>query len=235
MVIELQPRGESSCLLCCSAGWVVPALAGAQWQADRECRAFAGAIAGGADRASVQLNQMFADRQSESQSRVLPRDGRVGLAEAVEDKRQKGLIDAHAVVADADFGMLLDVLDLDLDSAALRRELHGVGQQIPDYLAQPVWIAIGKARRGGRDFHDRNALRVCRRLHRQDRGVHDFLQVGRPYLEARRAGDDPAHVEKVIDDARLSPRVALDDLQPADDFRRERVGMEYLCPADDRT
>ena len=93
----------------------------------------------------------------------------VGLAEAVEDVRQEFGLDAHAGVDDADLDVRVDPLQQHLHLAALGRELHGVGEQVPDDLLEPCGVAGDGARERVEHLLDADALGVGRR-HARRRG-----------------------------------------------------------------
>jgi hypothetical protein len=97
-------------------------------QQDREGRPLAGAFAGDAHRAAVQLDELLDDGQSEPEAAVAAGRAGVGLAEAVEHERQEIGTDALAGVADLDLEARVDAADADLDVAAGRREFHRVAE-----------------------------------------------------------------------------------------------------------
>ena len=76
---------------------------------------------------------------------MLPRHAAVGLAEALEDMRQEFGGQPDARVADRDFDARVDPLEAQLNLPVLRRELHRVGEQVPDDLPQPIGIAGDRA------------------------------------------------------------------------------------------
>ncbi len=64
------------------------------------------------------------------------------MRETLEDVRQEFRRDAFARVADADLDVRVDARQHELHAPALRRELHGVGDEIPDDLLQPIRVAV---------------------------------------------------------------------------------------------
>ena len=114
-------------------------------QAHDERRALALAGALGPHRAAVQLDQLLDDRQAQPQPAVAAGRRGVGLAEPLEDVRQELGPDAHAGVDDGDLDVRVDPLQEHLDAAPLGRELHGVGQQVPDDLLEPGRVARDRA------------------------------------------------------------------------------------------
>ena len=61
-----------------------------------------------ANRAAMQLDKLLNDRQPQAQAAVLSPNRRVGLAETVEDIRQKVIGNARAVIAHDDLDMRSD-------------------------------------------------------------------------------------------------------------------------------
>ena len=101
-----------------------------------------------------------------------------------------------------------------LDASPVGRELDRVGEQVPHHLLQALPVAHDR----GRPFHDGDELdllRLRRRPHRLDGGVDHPRHLDPADVQLHLAGDDPRHVEHVLDEAGLGLHVALDDLQPA--------------------
>lgn len=88
----------------------------------------------------MKLNQVAHDRQAQAQAAVLARDRRILLAETVEHVRQEPGLDADAAVGDLDHGVLARAREPHPDRAARRRELDGVGQQVPHTLLQAARV-----------------------------------------------------------------------------------------------
>ena len=111
-------------------------------------RALAFARAPDPDGAAVQLDEALHDRQPEAEAAVLARRRRVALPEPLEQVRNELRLDADAGVGHADLDVGVHALEQDLDLAVLRRELDGVGQQVPDDLLKPARIAGDRPGRG---------------------------------------------------------------------------------------
>src|SRR6188508_2287152 len=118
----------------------------ADGEPDGERRSAAFALALGAHPSTVQLDQMAHDRKAQPEAAMGSRRRAVALTKALEDVRQKILTDTFAIVTDAQLGLHPFALQVDLDLAALGRELDRVGEQVPDNLLQ----ARGISRRVGR-------------------------------------------------------------------------------------
>src|SRR5215510_2007735 len=96
--------------------------------------AFAPAL--GLDRSAMQLDQVFDESKAEAEAAVPSGARRVGLSEAVKDVRQEISADAFARVGHGDANVRIHALQARFDAASLRRELDGVGEQVPDHLLQ---------------------------------------------------------------------------------------------------
>ena len=60
----------------------------------------------------------------------------VGLAETVENLRQKFFFDSDSRVSHAQFDKIIVALDFQSNSAVVRRKFDGIRKQIPDDLLQ---------------------------------------------------------------------------------------------------
>src|ERR1044071_239561 len=98
-------------------------------------------IAGGGDGASMQFGEVLGNGEPEPEAAVVTRERRVRLAEAFKYVWQEVGRDTSTRVADGDFDVRVDACQAQLHLAALRRELNGVRQEIPDELLQAVGIA----------------------------------------------------------------------------------------------
>ncbi len=96
-----------------------------------------------------------------------------------------------------------------IDTAARRRELDGVREQVPDDLPQPVRIAGEGAHRCIDVAFDDDPLAVGRRHDGPDGVFDDLLDVHGLHLEARLPRDDARHVEDVFDDLRERAGIPL--------------------------
>jgi len=92
------------------------------------------ALALGCNHAAVQLDQLFNQRQPQSQPAVPPRARHIVLAEAVEDREQERRLDAFAVVRNAEDNLLAHAFQPQFDAPARGRELDCVLQQVPGHL-----------------------------------------------------------------------------------------------------
>ena len=93
---------------------------------------------------------------------------------------------------------------------AARRELDGVGQQVPHHLLQPPRIAAHHRLMRRERPLDADLARLAGRMHRLDRRLDDGRQIHLVDVEAQFARDDPRDVEQIVDELCLHPGVALD-------------------------
>ena len=186
-------------------------------------------------RSAVQLDEVTHDRQSEPEPAVLPADRAVGLAEPLEDERQKVGGDARAVVGDRQAQAVAGLRQHDVDPAAIRRELDRIDDEIADDLLQPLRVAAHEVA-GRIDARvQRDGPRAGRRAERLDGGGDDPAEVHRRQLETEAPRHDAGHVEDVFDELRLELCVALDDLERAAVVLAvERAVPQHARPADDR-
>src|ERR1051325_5086066 len=90
----------------------------------------------------MQLNEVPRDRQTQSQSALLPRNRSFRLTKTIEHVRQELRRDAVAGIADCQSSRRLDAVEIDAHTAAPLRKLDRVGEQIPDDLPQTIWVAF---------------------------------------------------------------------------------------------
>jgi Putative transposase len=88
----------------------------------------------------MHLHEFSHNRQAEPQTSMGWRHRAIGLAKSFEDDRQHFGANADADVSDANHDLRPHALDPNVHPAMPRRELHGVRQEIPEHLLQPLWI-----------------------------------------------------------------------------------------------
>jgi hypothetical protein len=93
------------------------------------------------NRAAVHLDHVTDDSQTEAQSAVLACRRTVSLPESIEDIRDELRLNAHAGIRDGNFDVAFGPAQPGFDAPSLARELHCVGQQVPDHLLHPIGIA----------------------------------------------------------------------------------------------
>ena len=122
------------------------------------------------------------------------------------------------VSATADLDVRADGLDAHPNPAVLRRELHGVGQQVPEHLLKALGIAHDGGPRRVLDELEENALGVGRGRHRPDRRLDDGADLHGLEIELELARDDPRHVEQLVDDLVLRAGVPDDRVDGGPDL-----------------
>ena len=143
---------------------------------------------------------------------------RVRLSKTVEDVRKETLVDADAGVRDDQLVHVCAPVHGEGHGPAGRRELHGVREQVPDHLLQPVRIAGGRRRR--RESRARSSPRALRRpAGSSRRRARDRDEINRPHVQPQLARGDSRDLEEVLDQPRLREGVALDLLEGAFDWR----------------
>jgi hypothetical protein len=81
------------------------------------------------------------DRKPQTEAAGLPGCPDLGLPKPLENIRQEVRADTHTGIADDDLDVRIHSFQPHLDATALRRELHRIGQQVPDDLLQAIGIA----------------------------------------------------------------------------------------------
>ncbi len=186
------------------------------------------------DGPAVQLHELLADREAEAEPAVLPREPAVGLQKRLEHVRQEMGRDPDAGVAHrhADDAVALD--QRHHHPSALRGELHGVRQQVPEDLLQPSAVAPDHALDRSLDL-ERDPFGLGRRPHALERLFERSRDEQRPDFQPHFSGRDPRDVEQVLHQLVLDDGVALDDLDgPRPLFERQRVGPQHPRVAEDR-
>src|SRR4029453_16362492 len=118
---------------------------------DDKCRALALSAAVGGHAAAVGLDDLLDDRQAQTKAVLMSRDRTVRLAEALEYRRQEFAGNTAPRIDHGDFYHFVTLLEPHMDRAALRRELDGVRQQIPDNLLETGAVRVDR-RDGRQDF-----------------------------------------------------------------------------------
>src|SRR5262245_1529257 len=116
------------------------------WQAHGERRAFAFAFAFERHCAAVKLHDLPHDREAEAEASDLGSRFQSDLLKWLEHPVLKGGWNADSGILHRDGRAHLIALDDHGDPSALRRELHGVGKQIPEHLLETCSIALYQQR-----------------------------------------------------------------------------------------
>ena len=90
--------------------------------------------------AAVRFHKMPDYGKTQAQSAMQTCSRRIRLAEPFEHVRKKFGFNPDARVHDADFRMALNLRQLHQNAAAVRRELHGIRNQVPHDLLKTIRI-----------------------------------------------------------------------------------------------
>ncbi len=104
--------------------------------------------------------------------------------------RQKVCGNARAGVFHAQHGVGSLRSQRDVDTPTFVRELHGVGEQVPHNLLQPIRIAGNRSDARVDIERNRETARFRCRFHRIHSSVNDGGQLHTPHIQAQVAGDD---------------------------------------------
>jgi hypothetical protein len=104
------------------------------WQLDSERGALTLARTLRCHLTAMQLDEMAHKSQPEAEPGMRAGARAVGLMETLEEMGQLLLADSLSGVTDDDLNVRIDPLQKNLNSTALRRELHRVDQEVPNHL-----------------------------------------------------------------------------------------------------
>ena len=110
--------------------------------------------------------------------------------------------------------MRVDAFQDDVHLAAFRCELDGIAYQVPHDLLQSRRIAEDRARVRINDLSEHDTFSLSRWTHRVNGRVDDAGQIGLLHVQSHFTGDDPAHIEQILDQLRLSAGIALNGIEP---------------------
>src|SRR5918993_1086289 len=115
-----------------------------------------------------------------------------------------------------------------------RRELQGVGEQVPDDLLQPTGVAQDRLDRFDPGF-ELDFLGNGGRYEAIYAGSNQRTQVHRVRVELQLARDDFGDLEQIRDHLKLLPGIAFNGFQrPVYRVAFQRALPEHLRPAEDR-
>jgi len=168
-------------------------------QLQHESRSRITAVALGAHRTAVELDEVPNDRQTRGRDRS--RRGCSSRQPGGSDRRRRGecRVDADARVADRELDVAVRDLSADIHAPLRRRELDRVGEQIPHHLLEPCRIAHHRARCRIDDDLDVDVLGARSGKDRLDGGIDDPAQIHRRHIQSHLAADHPGHIQEVVD------------------------------------
>ena len=107
---------------------------------------------------------------------------------------------------------------MNLNSSALRRELHGVHQEVPDDLLEAARVSRDGRRSRVEHVLQSNGLGLGRGPDRIKGSLDDGPEIDRTNVETHLARDNPRDIEEVVDELHLHLRSPFDRLGGAPDL-----------------
>jgi hypothetical protein len=126
------------------------------------------------------------------------------------------------------------LFEFDADAPGRLRKLDGVPREVPhDLLKTP---GIAQHDRGAVERHfNVDVLRTRLGSNRIDGGLDDLRETNRFAGDMQAVGDNPRHVEQIVDQLPLRAGAPFDDLDcVAHSIRRHPIGSKHLRPSEDR-
>jgi len=158
----------------------------------------------------VRHHDLVHDGKAQAQAVVLARDATIRLAERLEHRWQEVARNTDAGIGHDDFRPCAAARDAKVDAPAFRRELDGVGEQVPHHLLHPRTVGMQAVERRIDVHIDLNPLDGRRRLHGSDRRGGDLTRIDGRAFQLEVTGHDARHVEQRLDELRLPCRVVED-------------------------
>src|SRR5208283_2000692 len=151
--------------------------------------------------AAVHFGEPLDEDQPQAGSLVMPGESRIELEERLEKSRLIGGADSDTGVPDSETDLTLDSVahHIEPDLAALRRELHGVGEQVDQNLLETTLIRDEFADGTIHRERDGNLFLQGRLLDQAMRGLAHLLYIDRSELELDLAALDLGDVEDIVD------------------------------------
>ena len=158
----------------------------------------------------MKLNDVPNNCQPKSQAALSVRRRLVGLAKAIKSIGEELRIHTYAGIRHLYLDMALGSSELEGDSPPLGRKLHGVREQVPHDLLEPVRVATDIPVHRIQINIQPDAFGGCGQLDIVLGSLDDAVQVNRSHIEIQFAGDDARDIEKILDELGLQPRISLD-------------------------
>src|SRR5688572_6306375 len=149
-------------------------------------------------------------REPQAEARMVPIAPVLALPEALKDVREHGPIDAGACIRHRNDEIVRVEAKAGGDDPSAGRELHGIGEQVPEHLLDAVGINDHDGAAGENIALQPNALRLGAGPNDVERGVDDRDDVVAAAVETGLAGRDPRDVEHVRHELRKHFAVSLD-------------------------
>src|SRR6185369_6048987 len=202
----------------------------ARRQKDAKDAAAAARILDG-DLAAVRLDQLLDDRQANARAARAGVHRRAPLLEAAEQALLQIVVDADAGVAHGDGDAAGIFRELDVDRAARRRELDGVGDEVGDDALELLLVDVAHAA-GRAPKRDAEPLLLGDGAPGGDDDVEEPRQIDGGDLQAQLALAPRGEDEQIVDEAEQLARRHLDAVELLQRARVERAAETHLDVAD---
>ncbi len=177
---------------------------------------------------------MLDEREPDSEPGMAARRAGVGLPKSLEEMGHLVRRDALAGVAHHDLDVRVHAPKAQLNSAALRRELHRIDEEIPHHLLDAAGIAHDRGGPRIKGGVEPNALRGRRRPDRVERGLQWGEDIHGPDVQPHVPGDHTRDIKQVLDQLHLDRRIAEDRLGRVPHRRRVKAtALQHPSPSID--
>jgi hypothetical protein len=156
---------------------------GVNGQANDKCGSAFFAVAAGFHRPTVVFYDMFDDKKAQPQPTEFSPSTAIGLSETVEAVREQARLNTLPIIADRDARLRLFAIQHELHASTRGREFHCIGQQIPDDLLNPDFVAIRRADARINSSRHLDLLGICSGSHDLNRGLDNCSKLARIDLE----------------------------------------------------
>src|SRR5581483_5124454 len=148
---------------------------------------------------AMELDDHPHERETDAESRPLPRERTVSLHEHLEDARQERRRNADPAVAHAKDDRIAAPREAEPDETTRRAELDRVVEEMDDDLDETSEIALHAKPFRAETQPDLQALGVDQRLHHLERLLHDRRHLDRLAPDPEVPASEPGDVEHVLD------------------------------------
>ena len=148
--------------------------------------------------------------------------GVIRLPKAIEYQSQGCRFDALSRIGYADVDVRIYPLHADLNFPAVRGELDGIADQVPDHLLKPPWITDHTANARIDQLLKQDEFCLRRRPHAFDPRLDHFGQIDELNVETHSSAFYPGNVEQVVDQLSLSSGRPFDGGQSSTSIFAER-------------
>src|SRR5262249_32654867 len=160
------------------------------------------------------FDELLGDREPQARAAEAPRHAVLAAPEALEDRLAQGHGHAGAVVRDGEDRVVALRAQRDAYTAAVRRELHRVPEQVQQHALDLGGIGAERYRLRRLD-RQLDVAFPCHSLEERGRTAHDLREIEPRAIELDAAGLDLGDVQKIAHVLEQSLRIALDRLEVA--------------------